>query len=49
MDHLLPHCSFAREIWSMVLGLFGVYWVMPRSILELRSAGRAALGSIKTF
>ena len=35
MDHLLLHCPTATELWSMVLGLFGVYWVMPKSVAEL--------------
>uniref|UniRef100_A0A2N9HRV7 Kinesin motor domain-containing protein n=1 Tax=Fagus sylvatica TaxID=28930 RepID=A0A2N9HRV7_FAGSY len=34
VEHLLLHCPFAGEIWSMVFGLFGVVWVM-RTILEL--------------
>uniref|UniRef100_A0A2N9HVB8 N-acyl-aliphatic-L-amino acid amidohydrolase n=1 Tax=Fagus sylvatica TaxID=28930 RepID=A0A2N9HVB8_FAGSY len=35
VEHLLLHCPFAGEIWSMVFGLFGVVWVMLRTILEL--------------
>lgn len=35
MDHLLLHCPTATELWSMVLWLFGVYWVMPKSVAEL--------------
>ena len=35
VDHLLLLCSFARELWTMVFGLFGVTWVMPRSTLDL--------------
>ena len=35
VDHLLPHCSIASDLWFIFLGLFGVYWVMPRSVFEL--------------
>jgi hypothetical protein len=35
IDHLLLHCLVAKELWDMVLTLFGVQWVMPRSIREL--------------
>ena len=28
IDHLLLHCPWVAELWSMVLDLFGVYWVM---------------------
>jgi hypothetical protein len=26
----LIHCEVARELWSSILNLFGVDWVMPR-------------------
>ena len=35
VDHLLLHCSNASNLWSTILGLFGVYWVMPKSVVEL--------------
>ena len=35
VDHLFLHCSVALELWDMVFGLFGVYWVMPMSMLFL--------------
>ena len=35
VDHLLLHCSVAYELWSMIFGLFGISWVMPRSVLGL--------------
>ena len=35
VEHLFLHCSFARDLWSMVLGLFGVTWVMPHTVLGL--------------
>ena len=35
MNHLLLHCIIARELWNMVLSLFGVFWVMPKDVVEL--------------
>ena len=35
VDHLFLHCLVAMDLWSMVLGLFRVSWVMPQSIVEL--------------
>jgi hypothetical protein len=44
VDHLFLHCSVARDMWSMVLGMFGVHWVMPRSVLDLFSCWMGRLG-----
>jgi hypothetical protein len=38
VDHLLLHCPLARELWSMVFGLFGVDWVMPCKVFQLWAA-----------
>ena len=35
IDHLFLHCPIAMDLQSMVLGLFGVSWVMPQSVVEL--------------
>ncbi len=35
VDHLFLHCSVAMELWSLVFGIFGVHWVMPRTVLDL--------------
>ena len=35
MDHLLLHCPLARELWSLVLCLFGLHWVMSLKVIEL--------------
>ena len=35
VDHLFLHCRVALELWDMVFGLFGVYWVMPMSVVGL--------------
>jgi hypothetical protein len=34
IDHLLLYCEIARDLWSYILILFGVEWVMPRTVLE---------------
>ena len=44
-DHLLLHCKVARELWDLVLGLFGVYWVMSRTVLDLFSSWLGPFGS----
>jgi hypothetical protein len=35
VEHLLLHCEAARDLWSYILTLFGVEWVMPRRVLKL--------------
>ena len=35
VDHLFLHCSVAMDLWSMVLGLFGVSWIMLQSVVGL--------------
>jgi hypothetical protein len=35
MDHLLLHCAYAYELWSFVLYLFGVSWVMPTRVIDV--------------
>ena len=34
-NHLLLHCSLARDLWSTLFSLFGVAWVMPSGVVEL--------------
>jgi hypothetical protein len=34
-DHLLVHCEYASELWSLLFCLFGVQWVMPSTILDV--------------
>jgi len=29
IDHLFLHCEVATKLWSALLNLFGVAWVMP--------------------
>ena len=35
VEHLLLHCQVAQELWNMVCTLFGVHWVILRSVVEL--------------
>uniref|UniRef100_A0A2N9I8R0 Reverse transcriptase zinc-binding domain-containing protein n=1 Tax=Fagus sylvatica TaxID=28930 RepID=A0A2N9I8R0_FAGSY len=41
VDHLFLHCSVAMELWSLV---FGMQWVMPRTVLDLFGAWLGKMG-----
>ena len=34
IDHLLLHCPMARLLWDLLLAIFGVNWVFPKSVSE---------------
>ena len=44
VDHLFLHCPVAMDLWSMVLGLFGVRWAMPQSVVGLLACWQGRLG-----
>ena len=44
VDHLYLHCLVAMDLWSMVLGLFGVSWVMPKSVVGLLACWQGRFG-----
>ena len=44
VDHLFLHCRVALELWDMVFGLFGVYWVMPMSVVGLFACWQGQFG-----
>jgi hypothetical protein len=44
INHLLLHCEIAPYLWSYILILFGVEWVMPRTVLELLNSWGVAIG-----
>ena len=44
VDHLFLHCPVAMDLWSMVLGLFGLSWVMPHSVLGLLGRWQGSFG-----
>uniref|UniRef100_A0A2N9HSR5 Reverse transcriptase domain-containing protein n=1 Tax=Fagus sylvatica TaxID=28930 RepID=A0A2N9HSR5_FAGSY len=35
VNHLMIHCEYAQELWSMIFCLFGVSWAMPQTTYEL--------------
>jgi hypothetical protein len=45
IDHLLIHCAVAIELWSSILCLFGVDWVMPRWVIDLLVSWRGHAGA----
>ena len=48
MDHLFLHCALARELWTLVFSLFGMYWVMPKRLSMFLLVGRVDWGGIRT-
>jgi hypothetical protein len=44
VDHLLLHCTYARELWEMIFALFGIHWVMPRRVIELFDCWQGSMG-----
>jgi len=40
IDHLFLHCMVATKLWSTILQLFGVVWVMPRSVKDMLGSWR---------
>ena len=34
-DHLLLHCEAAAGLWSFILNMFGIQWVLPARVLDL--------------
>jgi hypothetical protein len=46
---LLLHCQVAREMWTMVFGLFGIQWVKSCSVLDLMSSWKGNLGKHMSF
>jgi len=43
---LIIHCELARELWSSILNLFGVEWVMPRQVIDLLLVREDRLGMV---
>jgi hypothetical protein len=44
-DHLFLHCCMAKQLWDCILNLFGLNWVMPRTVRELAGCWSGALGN----
>ena len=48
-DHMLLHCPYAKEVWDMVFGMFGVHWVMPRKTINLLAFWQGNFGRHQHF
>ena len=35
VNHLMIHCEYAQELWSMIFCIFGVSWAMPQKAYDL--------------
>jgi hypothetical protein len=35
IEHILIHYKVTKELWSSILNLFGVEWVMPKRVIDL--------------
>lgn len=44
VDHLWLRCPIAMELWSMMLGLFAVSWVIPKSVVDLLACWQGRFG-----
>ena len=44
VDNLLLHCPITFQLWSMVFTLFSLYWVMPKSVVDLLACWQGKFG-----
>ena len=44
VDHLLLHCPYAKELWDMVFVMFGIHWVMPRTVMAMFECWQGSFG-----
>ena len=44
VDLLLLHCPITFEMRSMVFTLFGIYWVMPKTLVDLLACWQGKFG-----
>jgi hypothetical protein len=49
INHLFLHCMVATEMWSALLQLFGVDWVMPCRVSECLESWWGRLGNSLTL
>ena len=49
VDHLFLHFPYAKELWDMILALFGIHWVMPKRVLDLFHCWQGSLGRHQNF
>ena len=48
-DHLLLHCAYVHNLWSLVLSLFGIQWVLPRRVVDLLAFDSILAISLRKF
>ena len=44
VDHLLLYCKFSHALWREVFLMFGIQWVMPRTVASVLFAWKNHLG-----
>ena len=44
VNHLLIHCPLAFDLWFMVSTLFGIHWIMPKTVVELLACWQGKFG-----
>ena len=49
VDHLLIHSPIAFDLKSMVFTLFGIHWVMPKTVVELLACWQGKFGRHRNF
>ena len=42
VNHILIHCTVARVLWDLVLGVFGVQWVFLETVKEVLFSWRGS-------
>eukprot|EP00268_Persea_americana_P006524 TRINITY_DN12355_c3_g1_i1.p1 TRINITY_DN12355_c3_g1~~TRINITY_DN12355_c3_g1_i1.p1 ORF type:complete len:248 (+),score=21.79 TRINITY_DN12355_c3_g1_i1:391-1134(+) len=49
-NHLLIHCTFTHKVWSSIITMFDMSWVMPVNVMELflqwKYSGSSARGCL---
>ncbi len=49
IEHILLHCTVARDIWLFVFTLFGVPWVLPKMVVQMLSCWNERFHRHKSF
>ena len=44
INHLLLNCPIVYKLWSMEFTLFGIYWAMPKTLVELLACWQGNFG-----
>ena len=44
VDHFLLHFPIVFELWSMMFTLFGIYWAMPKTVVEFLACWQLKFG-----